>query len=119
MRDAIAIDFDGTLCTNEYPEIGRPIMIVINAAKKRQADGCGLILWTCREGKLLEDAISWCRDHGLEFDAVNESLPEWKEMFVNDPRKVGATEYWDDRSVNPFRPDSEGIRSLLFNEPNL
>lgn len=113
MRDAIAIDFDGTLCTNKYPEIGRPITLVINAAKKRQAEGCGLILWTCREGELLEKAISWCLDHGLKFDAVNESLPEWKEMFVNDPRKVGATEYWDDRSRNPLLLSEKKKKSLL------
>lgn len=101
MKNAIAIYFDGTLCENKYPEIGRPRTAVIEAAKKKQSEGCGLILWTCREGELLEEAISWCHENGLEFDAINESLPEWKEMFGNDPRKPGATEYWDDRSVNP------------------
>ena len=101
MRDAIAIDFDGTLCENKYPEIGRPIIPTIEAAKRRQAEGCGLILWTCREGELLDKAISWCHENGLDFDAVNESLPEWIEMYGNDPRKPGASEYWDDRSINP------------------
>ena len=102
MRDAIAIDFDGTLCENEYPEIGKPIQRVIDEAKRRQKEGCGLILWTCREGEMLEKALAFCKEQGLVFDAVNESLPEWKEMFGNDPRKCGATEYGDDRSVNPL-----------------
>lgn len=52
MQKAIAIDFDGCLCTNEYPKIGKPILHVIDEAKKQQAKGAGLILWTCREGKL-------------------------------------------------------------------
>lgn len=80
MQKAIAIDFDGCLCTNEYPNTG-------------------LILWTCRQGKELEEAVAACERWGLHFDAVNENLPSWKEFFRNDTRKVGANEYWDDRAV--------------------
>jgi hypothetical protein len=43
--------------------------------------------------------VEWCAARGLEFDAVNENLPENKEFFGGDTRKVCATEYWDDRSV--------------------
>ena len=50
MQKAIAIDFDGCLCTNEYPNIGKPILHIIDEAKKQQAKGAGLILWTCRQG---------------------------------------------------------------------
>ncbi len=102
MRKTIAIDFDGTLCENNYPEIGKPIRRVFKEAKKRKNEGCALILWTCREGKLLENAIAFCKEQGLEFDAVNENLPERIEKYGDDPRKIGATEYWDDRSVNPL-----------------
>ena len=96
---AIAIDFDGCLCTNAYPDIGEPNWGVINKAKQEQEAGAGLILWTCREGQQLKEAVEACRHWGLRFDAVNESLPEWLEFFENRPRKVGATEYWDDRAV--------------------
>ena len=99
MRDAIAIDFDGCLCVNEYPRIGAPNWAVIAKAKERQAAGAGLILWTCREGQLLQDAVAACQSWGLTFDSINESLPDWIEAFKNRPRKVGATEYWDDRAV--------------------
>lgn len=99
MRDAIAIDFDGCLCVNAYPDIGAPNRAVIAKAKERQASGAGLILWTCREGLLLQAAVQACREWGLTFDAINESLPDWIEAFGNRPRKVGATEYWDDRAV--------------------
>ena len=98
-RKAIAIDFDGCLCENQYPKIGAPNWPVIQRAKREQGEGAGLILWTCREGKLLEEAVKVCEEWGLTFDAVNESLPEWQRAFKNNPRKVGATEYWDDRAV--------------------
>ncbi len=99
MRKAIAIDFDGCLCEEAYPAIGAPHWDVINRAKAEQRRGAGLILWTIREGDLLRDAVDACAEWGLHFDAVNTSLQEWKEHYHNDPRKVGATEYWDDRAV--------------------
>lgn len=100
LKKAIAIDFDGCICTNKYPEIGEPIQTTILLAKQHQDQGgYGLILWTCREGKLLQEAVDACKGWGLEFDAINESLPEWIEEYGNNPRKVGASEYWDDRAV--------------------
>ena len=99
MVRAIAIGFDGTLCSNNYPGIGEPYWEIILKAKAEKEWGSKLILWTCREGKLLEEAIAACTEWGLEFDAVNENIEEWKEACGTDPRKIGATEYWDDKSV--------------------
>ena len=70
----------------------------IVAAAAEQIAGAGLILWTCREGELLENALEACARWGLHFDAVNDSLPSWKKFYGNDTRKVGATEYWDDKA---------------------
>ena len=72
---------------------------VIDKAIAEQAAGAGLILWTCREGELLQQALDACAQWGLHFDAVNESLPSWIAAFGTRPRKVGASEYWDDRAV--------------------
>lgn len=105
----IAIDFDGCLCSDAYPEIGAPNWDVIVEAKNEQTAGAKLILWTCREGKLLEDAVNACIRWGLKFDAINESLPAWRAMYDNDPRKIGATEYWDDKARRmPIFPRLEG-----------
>jgi hypothetical protein len=98
LQKAIAVDFDGCLCANAYPEIGAPHWNIIAAAAAAQRGGAGIILWTCREGKLLQDALEACERWGLRFDAVNDSLPSWKEAFGNDSRKVGADEYWDDKA---------------------
>ena len=98
MQKVIAIDFDGTLCENKYPEIGLPRWGVIFKALSEQENGAALILWTCRTGKELNDAVEACAKWGLTFDAVNKNLPSWVDTWNNDPRKVGATEYWDDRA---------------------
>lgn len=96
---AIAIDFDGCLCDNAYPAIGAPHWGVIARAKMEQEAGAGLILWTCREGQLLQEAVAACESWGLHFDAINESLPSWIAAFNNAPPQGGASEYWDDRAV--------------------
>lgn len=105
MRDykVIAIDFDGTIFETEYPKILRPILPVIEMAKARKAAGDKLILWTCREGAELDAAVEACRGYGLEFDAVNDNLPELKEQWGNNPRKIAADEYWDDKNF-PLKP---------------
>ena len=95
----IALDFDGTLFETEYPTILRPIEGVLNWAIKRRKNGDKLILWTCREGKELEDAVYECKNWGLEFDAVNDNLPELKELWHNNPRKVAADIYIDDKNL--------------------
>lgn len=100
----IAVDFDGTLCGNEYPQIGTPHLSLLTRLKKLQTDGCKIILWTCRKDEYLDAAIHWCRDYGLEFDAVNQNLPEYIDFFGGDTRKIYADIYIDDRSMLPFNP---------------
>lgn len=70
---AIAIDFDGILCQNAYPDIGDPNWDTIHQALKEQSNGAKLILWTCREGRSLEMAVAACAGWGLTFDAVNDN----------------------------------------------
>ena len=94
----IAIDFDGTLFETDYPAIVRPILPVIEMVKARREKGDKLILWTCREGPELDAAVEACRAEGLEFDAVNDNIQELKDYWKNNPRKVAADEYWDDKN---------------------
>ena len=99
MQHVIAVDFDGTLCESRWPEIGAPNKQVIRELIRRQADGAAIILWTCRTGELLDEALLWCRNRGIRFDAVNENLPERIETYGTETRKISADEYWDDKSV--------------------
>lgn len=95
-----AVDFDGTLCESVYPGIGAPNISLINHLKLRRSQGNKIILWTCRVSEKLEEAVKWCKDHGLEFDAVNDNLPEMIEKWGGQSRKVFADIYIDDKSVN-------------------
>lgn len=96
----IGVDFDGTLSkTVNYPEPGEPIEEVIDYIKHSQAEGAYVVLITMREGLFLEMALDWCKEQGLEFDAVNDNLPHMKDFFKNNPRKIFVTEYLDDRNM--------------------
>lgn len=99
----IAVDFDGTLCSDRFPEIGIPNYRMLNFLRHLQKDnGDKIILWTCRNGKTLEEAVRWCKKHGdIEFDAVNENLPEIREKWGGDTRKVYADIYIDDKMEAP------------------
>ena len=95
----VAVDFDGTLCEDAYPEIGAPKQDIIQTIKNYKAQGCKIILWTCRNYEQLAQAFDWCKEQGLEFDAINQNIPEVQEMFGGDTRKVYANIYIDDKNV--------------------
>ena len=105
----IAVDFDGTLCTNAYPYIGFENWLVIDYVIAQKKLGAKIILWTCRSGKLLEEAVAWCKELGLTFDAVNENLPEIIEAFGKDTRKIFANEYIDDLASTKFKLPFEKV----------
>ena len=96
----IAVDFDGTIVEHRYPEIGREIPFAIDTLKMLIADRHKVILWTVREGKLLDDAVEWCRERGGEFYAVNKDYPEEKKEYNNHfSRKIKAEVWIDDRNL--------------------
>jgi len=95
----IAVDFDGCLHSGTWPGIGKENWQAINELVRRQREGDKIILWSCREGAMLDAAVLWCMARDLKFDAINENLPENIERFGNNCRKIYADEYWDDKSV--------------------
>jgi len=96
----IAVDFDGCLVTDRYPDIGEPIPAALRRLYKAQDAGVRIILWTCRRDERLAAAVKWCEDKGVKLAAVNENLPEVIEAFGGDTRKIYADVYIDDRAVN-------------------
>ena len=94
-----AVDFDGTLCDNVWPEIGEPNIVMIEYVKALRQLGHKLILWTCREGDNLNEAVSGCSEQGVTFDAINDNLEEHKELFGGNSRKIVADYYIDDKAV--------------------
>ncbi len=97
----IAVDFDGTIVEHAYPRIGKEMLFAFDTLKALQKKGHKLILWTFREGDSLEDAVQFCKEHGVEFYAVNKNFPE--ESYTDmSSRKVLADVYIDDRNLGGF-----------------
>lgn len=95
----IAVDFDGTIVEHCYPDIGTEIPFAIEVLKRLQQENHLLILWTVREGRLLEEAIRFCRDRGLTFYAVNSNYPEEQRGHEGFSRKLKADLFIDDRNL--------------------
>ena len=110
----IAVDFDGTIVEHAYPAIGKPIPFAIDVLKRLQNE-CHhqLILWTVREGELLDQAVEYCRQRGLEFYAINKNYPEevWDDTT---PRKLTADMWIDDRNLGGL-PDWGVIYEMIHN----
>ena len=109
----IAIDFDGTIVENKYPQIGDERLFATETLKMLIKDRHQLILWTCREGRLLDDAINWCKERGVEFWAINKDFPE-EDITKNQQfsRKIKADIFIDDRMVGGL-PDWGTIYQMI------
>jgi hypothetical protein len=122
----IAVDFDGTLCEYAFPEIGsqspEQVELTTLLINLRQS-GHKLILWTNRgdneQYKSLTEAVEWCKQRGLEFDAINQNLPNQKKLSGYSP-KIMADYYIDDKAIT-FGSDTQSRRrvlNFLLNESN-
>ena len=96
----IAVDFDGTIVEHQYPEIGREIPFATETLRMLIKERHQLILWSVREGDLLQEAVDWCRERGVEFYAVNKDYPEEERENNNHfSRKLKVDMWIDDRNV--------------------
>ncbi len=111
----IAVDFDGTIVKHKYPQIGEEIPFAIDTLKLIQSElKHQVILWTVREGELLDEAVKFCNSRGLFFYAVNQNHPE--STMINSPRKLMADMFIDDRNFGGM-PDWGFIYNSLKNHP--
>ena len=111
----IAVDFDGTIVEHRYPSIGREIPFAIDTLKRLRDERHKLILWTVREGHLLDEAVAFCRERGLEFYAVNRDYPEEEKGQNNHySRKLKADLFIDDRNLGGL-PDWGTIYEMVHN----
>jgi len=107
-RPVIACDFDGTLVNHAYPDIGEPIEYAVQCMKYFSTIGCKNILWTCRNGIQLVQAIAWVYDNEIEFLKFNQNIddigfypmPKIYADFYIDDRNIGfksmtTAEYWN------------------------
>ena len=108
----IAVDFDGTIVEHRYPRIGEEIPFATATLKMLTNERHRLILWSVREGKLLEEAVEWCRKRGVEFYAVNRDYPEEDTTHTGFSRKIKADLFIDDRNLGGL-PDWGSIYRMV------
>lgn len=104
LRRVVAVDFDGTLCESDYPNVGdvwNKHMKTHEYIRKEKEKGSIIILWTCRCGKELEDAVAACKNWHIPIDYVNENDPDRTAFFGADSRKISADLYIDDKATDP------------------
>ena len=107
----IAVDFDGTIVDHKYPEIGKEKPFAIQTLRTLQQEGNRIILFTSREGELLEDAVAYCHKKGLDFFAVNSNQPA-DALFPRQTSKVIADVYIDDKNLGGL-PDWTDIYRMI------
>ena len=109
----IAVDFDGTIVEHEYPRIGREIPFATETLRMLINDRHQLILWSVREGELLQEAIDWCHERGVDFYAINRDFPEEDvEKNIHFSRKLKVDLFIDDRNVGGL-PDWGTIYRMI------
>lgn len=109
----IAVDFDGTIVEHRYPKIGEERPFATETLRMLIADQHQLILWTVREGELLDEAVQWCRERGVEFYAINNDYPEeTRDKNNHFSRKLKVDMWIDDRNIGGI-PDWGTIYRMI------
>ena len=111
----IAVGFDGTIVEHRYPKIGEEIPFATETLKILAQERHKLILWTVREGELLEEAIEWCRQRGVFFYSVNKDYPEEEKSHNGFSRKLKADLFIDDRNLGGL-PDWGTIYQMIHEQ---
>lgn len=91
----LAVDYDGTLDNGQ--EIN---LTLLNKLKKHQKHGDIVILWTCRDGKRLQEALNTLARSGFKPNLVNQNAPQVIQTLGYDPRKILADVYIDDKALS-------------------
>ncbi|MCL7988402.1 hypothetical protein M8998_10670 [Sphingobacterium sp. lm-10] len=124
----IAVDFDGTIVEHRYPQIGKPIPFAIDVLIKLREERHTLILWTVREGALLQEAIDYCAERGVIFYAHNANFPEedpaqasrklTADLFIDD-RNLGGLPDWTAmyRAIAAMRQGGQDVTAILYGSP--
>ena len=111
----IAVDFDGTIVEHKYPAIGKELPFATATLRQLIKDGHKLILWSVREGELLEQAVKWCEERGVYFYAANQDIGENDKDVQeagNYSRKLKVQMFIDDRNVGGL-PDWGTIYRII------
>ena len=112
-RSIIAVDFDGTVVTHEYPEIGREVEGAVDTLRLPEDPGARLILWTMRSGEYLDAAVEWFSERGIDLWGVNQNPDQIETQWTTSP-KAYAQIYIDDAALGcPLKLKDDAARPYV------
>ena len=113
----IAVDFDGTLFRDAFPAVGEVMPGAVDAMRALQRAGHYIIIWTCRHGDRLLDAVNALAAHGIPFDRINDHNPDNVAKYGGESgKKVYAHVYIDDRNLGGFPGWAAAMRMIADKE---
>jgi len=95
----LAIDFDGTIAEDSFPEVGEIISGAAYFIDQLYGDGHKVIINTCRTGRYEGMAEDFLNEHSIPYHYINSNLPEKIQAYGQDCRKISADVYIDNRNV--------------------
>ena len=109
----IAVDFDGTISRGKFPAIDGEQPYAGESLRKLHDEGHKIIIWTCRTGDQLLNAINWLLERKIPFDRVNDHDPENIAKYGEGGKKIYAHCYIDDKNIGG-RADVGYVAWLYF-----
>ncbi|MGI4749864.1 MAG: hypothetical protein ACRYFB_04455 [Janthinobacterium lividum] len=92
----IGLDFDGTVVTHDYPNMGNEVPHCIDTLKQITDAGGKLILITMRSGRSLTEAVAYLNDHDIPLYGINNNPQQ--HLYSKSP-KIYANIYIDDAAL--------------------
>ena len=111
----IKCDFDGTIVVEKFPSVGEPLEMALETLDKFQFYKYPTILWTCREGDPLLDAVDFLHQNKIYFDVVNTGHPLNPFKHLGNSRKPYANYHIDDKQIGGL-PHWQVIHDYFFIE---
>lgn len=98
----ISVDFDGVICTIDYPRIGKLMTGAKHTINKWAEQGHKILINTCRSGVFLDDCRHFLDDNGISYHLINENLQDRIEQYGGDTRKLSFDIAFDDKNFGGF-----------------
>ena len=110
----VAIDFDGTIVEDQFPEVGKMIPGSKENINRLYFEGYTIIIWTCRTHIRMLEAVEWLAKNGIKYHYINTNCKKNVEKYDgSDPRKISADIYIDDRGLMHPLPHWNEIHEII------
>ena len=111
VKKVIAIDFDGTIVDDKFPDFGDVKEGAKEVINELLEVGHEVIIWSCQDAEEIEHVLYRL---GINYTAINENTESMMQRWGNNPRKIGADNFIDDKGLDTTNIDWEWINFQLI-----